>query len=95
MIVRDFCFFAHGSRRRFIGYLKAALRVVKPTGAFIFSCTPLNTAIGKEIFLNSAKLDLKHRWKIRPKHYNFVGLYGRNRKFGRLVRPCAAISRMC
>lgn len=44
-------------------YLKAALRVVKPGGRFIFSCTPLTTAIGKKIFLNSAKLDLKHRWK--------------------------------
>jgi len=44
-------------------YLKAALKVVKPGGRFIFSCTPLTTAIGKTIFLNSAKLDLKHRWK--------------------------------
>jgi len=44
-------------------YLKAALTAVKPGGRFIFSCTPLTTAIGKEIFLNSAKLDLKNRWK--------------------------------
>ena len=44
-------------------YLTGALRVVKPGGRFIFSCTLLTTSIGKQIFLNSAKLDLKHRWK--------------------------------
>lgn len=44
-------------------YLKAALEIVRPKGRFIFSCTPLTTAIGKQIFLNSAKLDLKTRWK--------------------------------
>ena len=44
-------------------YLKAALKVVKPRGRFIFTCTLLTTSIGKEIFLNSANLDLKHRWK--------------------------------
>lgn len=55
--------FTHMEAEDAYRYLRAALKVVKPTGRFIFSCTPLNTAIGKEIFLNSAKLDLKHRWK--------------------------------
>jgi|SRR6185369_9785560 len=55
--------FTHMEAEDSYRYLKAALGVVKPGGRFIFSCTPLTTAIGKHIFLNSAKLDLKTRWK--------------------------------
>jgi hypothetical protein len=43
--------------------MSGALKVVKPGGRFIFSCTPLTQPIAKEIFLNSARLDLKTRWK--------------------------------
>ena len=55
--------FTHMEAEDSYRYLKATIRLVKPGGRFIFSCTPLSTAIGKEIFLNSAKLDLKTRWK--------------------------------
>jgi ubiquinone/menaquinone biosynthesis C-methylase UbiE len=55
--------FTHMEAEDAYRYLEAALRVVKPGGRFIFSCTPLTTSIGKQIFLNSAKLDLKNRWR--------------------------------
>ena len=58
-----FSVFTHMEHEDSYRYLNAALKVVKPGGRFIFSCTPLTASMGKEIFLNSANLDLKTRWK--------------------------------
>jgi ubiquinone/menaquinone biosynthesis C-methylase UbiE len=58
-----FSVFTHMEHEDAYRYLKSALRVVKPRGRFIFSCIPLTVSLGKEIFLNSANLDLKTRWK--------------------------------
>ncbi|HKY41607.1 MAG TPA: class I SAM-dependent methyltransferase [Pyrinomonadaceae bacterium] len=57
-----FSVFTHMEHEDSYRYLKGALSVVKPGGRFIFSCTPLTQPIGKQIFLNSASLDLKTRW---------------------------------
>ena len=58
-----FSVFTHMEHEDSYRYMDAALKVVKPGGRFIFSCTPLTQPIAKEIFLNSARLDLKTRWK--------------------------------
>jgi ubiquinone/menaquinone biosynthesis C-methylase UbiE len=58
-----FSVFTHMEHEDTFRYLKDALRIVKPQGRFIFSCTPLTLSIGKEIFLHAASLDLKTRWK--------------------------------
>jgi ubiquinone/menaquinone biosynthesis C-methylase UbiE len=58
-----FSVFTHMEHEDTYRYLKDALRIVKPKGRFIFSCTPLTLPIGKEVFVNSASLDLKTRWK--------------------------------
>jgi SAM-dependent methyltransferase len=58
-----FSVFTHMEHEDAYRYLKDALRVVKPQGRFIFSCIPLTGSLGEEIFLNSAKLDLKTRWR--------------------------------
>jgi ubiquinone/menaquinone biosynthesis C-methylase UbiE len=62
-IMCAFSVFTHMEHEDSYRYLKAAVKVVKPGGRFIFSCTPLTASMGKQIFLNSANLDLKHRWK--------------------------------
>lgn len=58
-----FSVFTHMEHEDSFRYMRAALKVVKPGGRFIFSCTPLTASLGKQIFLNSANLDLKSRWK--------------------------------
>ena len=58
-----FSVFTHMEHEDTYRYLKDALKIVKPRGRFIFSCTPLTLAIGKEIFEHSASLDLSTRWK--------------------------------
>lgn len=58
-----FSVFTHMEHEDTYRYLKDALRIVKPRGRFIFSCTPLSLPIGKEVFVNSASLDLRTRWK--------------------------------
>jgi ubiquinone/menaquinone biosynthesis C-methylase UbiE len=57
-----FSVFTHMEHEDSYRYLKDALRIVKPLGRFIFSCLPLTLPCSKEIFLNSASLDLKTRW---------------------------------
>jgi len=57
-----FSVFTHMEHEDAYQYLKAALRIVKPHGRFIFSCIPLTLPLGKEVFLNSSGLDLKTRW---------------------------------
>ena len=57
-----FSVFTHMEHEDTYGYLKAALRIVKPHGRFIFSCIPLTLPLGKEIFQKSAGVDLKTRW---------------------------------
>ena len=59
-----FSVFTHMEHEDTYRYLKDALRIVKPRGRFIFSCLPLTLPSSKEIFLNSAGLDLKTRWKF-------------------------------
>jgi ubiquinone/menaquinone biosynthesis C-methylase UbiE len=58
-----FSVFTHMEHEDSYRYLKDALRIVKPRGRFIFSCTPLTLPIGREVFVNSASLDLRTRWK--------------------------------
>lgn len=58
-----FSVFTHMEHEDTYQYLKDAVKIIKPKGRFIFSCTPLTLPIAKEIFLNSASLDLKTRWK--------------------------------
>lgn len=58
-----FSVFTHMEHEDSYRYLKDALRIVRPGGRFIFSCTPLTMDIGKKIFLNAAALDLQTRWK--------------------------------
>jgi len=57
-----FSVFTHMEHEDAYQYLKAALRIVKPQGRFIFSCIPLTLPLGKEVFLNSSGVDLKTRW---------------------------------
>jgi ubiquinone/menaquinone biosynthesis C-methylase UbiE len=57
-----FSVFTHMEHEDAYQYLKAALRIVKPHGRFIFSCLPLTLPLGKEVFLNSSSVDLKTRW---------------------------------
>jgi ubiquinone/menaquinone biosynthesis C-methylase UbiE len=58
-----FSVFTHMEHEDSYRYLKDALRIVKPGGRFIFSCLLLTLPASKEIFLNSANLDLKTRWE--------------------------------
>lgn len=58
-----FSVFTHMEHEDTYKYLKDALRIVKPQGRFIFSCTPLTLPVGKEIFVHAASLDLSTRWK--------------------------------
>jgi len=58
-----FSVFTHMEHEDCYRYLKDALRIVKPLGRFIFSCLPLTLPFAKEMFVNSANLDLKTRWK--------------------------------
>lgn len=58
-----FSVFTHMEHEDSYRYLQDALRIVKPFGRFIFSCLPLTLPCSKEIFLNSAGLDLKTRWR--------------------------------
>lgn len=58
-----FSVFTHMEHEDSYRYLKDALRIVKPLGRFIFSCLPLTLPCSKEIFLNSARLDLRTRWR--------------------------------
>lgn len=58
-----FSVFTHMEHEDTYRYLKDALRVVKPLGRFIFSCLPLTLPYSKEVFLNSANMDLKTRWR--------------------------------
>ena len=43
-------------------YFKEALRVVRPGGRFVFSCLPIDTMRGREVFLKSAEVDLQTRY---------------------------------
>jgi ubiquinone/menaquinone biosynthesis C-methylase UbiE len=58
-----FSVFTHMEHEDTYQYLKAALRIVKPLGRFVFSCLPLTLPLAQQIFLNSANLDLKSRWR--------------------------------
>lgn len=57
-----FSVFTHMEHEDSYRYLRDALRLVRPGGRFIFSCTPLTSAIGKEIFRNSSDVDMHTRW---------------------------------
>ena len=58
-----FSVFTHMEHEDSYRYLRDALRIVKPLGRFIFSCLPLTLPFSKEVFLNSANMDLKTRWR--------------------------------
>jgi ubiquinone/menaquinone biosynthesis C-methylase UbiE len=57
-----FSVFTHMEHEDTYKYLKEALRIVRPGGRFIFSCTDLRSKMGRAMFLNSAALDLRDRW---------------------------------
>jgi ubiquinone/menaquinone biosynthesis C-methylase UbiE len=57
-----FSVFTHMEHEDSYRYLRDSLRIVRPGGRFIFSCAPLSLAMGKEMFRNSADLDMRTRW---------------------------------
>jgi SAM-dependent methyltransferase len=58
-----FSVFTHMEHEDTYLYLKEALRIVRPGGRFVFSCVPVSTAWGREVFLESAGRDLKARYR--------------------------------
>lgn len=57
-----FSVFTHMEHEDSYRYLLDARRVVRPGGRFLLSCLPMSLPIAREIFLESAGLDLGARW---------------------------------
>jgi ubiquinone/menaquinone biosynthesis C-methylase UbiE len=58
-----FSVFTHMELEDMYRYLRAAHRVVKPNGTFVFSCLPISLDVARKIFLESAGRDLNARWR--------------------------------
>jgi SAM-dependent methyltransferase len=58
-----FSVFTHMEHEDTFRYLRDAHRVVRPGGRFVFSCLPLDLAIARTIFEQSAQLDVGARWR--------------------------------
>jgi ubiquinone/menaquinone biosynthesis C-methylase UbiE len=58
-----FSVFTHMEHEDSYLYLKEALRIVRPGGRFVFSCLPVDTTWGEEVFLGSAGRDPQTRYR--------------------------------
>lgn len=61
-MVCAFSVFTHMEHEDTFRYLKAALRIVKPQGLFLFTCLPVDRYKGEQVFLGSASMTLAERW---------------------------------
>lgn len=57
-----FSVFTHMEAEDTYRYFTDALRVVRPGGKLIFSCLPLSLEMARNVFLDSARLELHERW---------------------------------
>ena len=62
-----FSVFTHMEHEDSYRYLVDALRVVRPSGRFVFSCLPLELPYAQEVFVTSAAVPLAERWR-RPRN---------------------------
>jgi len=62
-ILCAFSVFTHMEHEDTCRYLRAARRVVRPGGRLVFSCLSMDTRLGREVFLDSAAVDVEMRWR--------------------------------
>src|SRR5262249_22442584 len=61
-MVCAFSVFTHMEHEDTYRYLRAARRIIKDEGRFIYSCLPMEQANAHNIFLHEASLDVQARW---------------------------------
>jgi SAM-dependent methyltransferase len=61
-VVCAFSVFTHMEHEDSYRYLVDALRVVRPGRKLVFSCLPLELALARQVFIDSAALPLTERW---------------------------------
>jgi SAM-dependent methyltransferase len=62
-LICAFSVFTHLEHEDTYRYLADAVRVVRPGGQFVFSCLPLDREVSRDVFLESAALPLRKRWR--------------------------------
>lgn len=62
-LICAFSVFTHIEHEDTYRYLADAARLVRSGGRFVFSCLPLDLEVSRQVFLESAALPLRQRWR--------------------------------
>lgn len=57
-----FSVFTHMEHEDTFRYLREARRVVRPGGRLVFSCLPMDSTLGRQVFRDAASVDFQSRW---------------------------------
>ena len=63
-----FSVFTHVEHEDALGQLRDAFRVTRPGGRMLFSCLPIELAGARDVFLRSAKNNVRARWLVGPRN---------------------------
>ena len=63
-----FSVFTHVEHEDALGQLRDALRVTRPGGRMLFSCLPIELTGARDVFLQSARHNVRARWLVGPRN---------------------------